>query len=117
VRVGLDLAVSTPELSGGTVPVILKPVVPAGQLPLGGVQPLAVRLWVETTPAGDAPARSVTAPVEVVVAPDAGELRPPVFLPEGLDLRAGQRLSLRAIDRDSGLDLGTLGLTLLVDWE
>jgi hypothetical protein len=115
-RVGLDLSVTTPQLSGGTVPVVLRPAPPA-QAPLGGVEPVTARLWVESiSPRGNA-IQPVTAEIEVEVRPDAGELKPALYLNEGLELPAGQRLRLRAIDHETGEDLGSLELTLLVDWD
>lgn len=113
-RVGLSVAVTTPALSGGTVPVVLRPA-PPPQAPLGGVEGLTVRLWVETADGG-AP-RPASRQIEVEVRPDAGELRPALYLREGLELPAGQKLRLRAVDRETGRDLGTLELTLLVDWD
>lgn len=116
-RVGLDLSVSTTRLAGGTVPAILRPVLDQAQAPLGGIQPMTVQLWVEAVlKDAEGPAK-VTEPVEVLLRPDADELRPPIYLKEGLRLRAGQSLRLRAIDRDNDRDLGSIDLTLLVDWE
>ncbi len=124
VKVGLDLSVTSPHLSGGTVPVVLRPVLPGPQPPLGGVQPLYVRLWVETArPApkkkdGFEPGGQIVAePLEIELRPHVEELKPPVYLQEGLDLQAGQQLLLRAVDKETGKGLATIVLTLLVDWE
>lgn len=65
----------------------------------------------------DDPARVVTAPQELEVRPDADELWPAVYLQEGSELAAGQRLVLRAVDAHTGRDLGQIELQLLVDWE
>ena len=113
---GIDLRVTTPTLTGGTVPASISPVMPPGQVPLGGPPPLVVRLWVETADEGAAP-REVAAIPEIEVRADAEELRPALYLREGLDLRAGQRLLLRATDAATGRDLGTVPLQLIVDWE
>jgi hypothetical protein len=114
-RIGLSLEVTTPALATGTVPVVLRPA-PPPQAPLGGLEGVTVRLWVETADEGTAP-RPASKEIEVEVRPDAGELRPALYLKEGLDLPAGQQLRLRAVDRETGRDLGTLDLTLLVDWD
>lgn len=116
-RVGVDLRVSTDQLTVGTVPAILRPAIGEVQPPLGGMQPVRVRVWVETAPEAGSAARRVTDPIEQELRPDVEELRPPVYLKEGLGLRAGQRLVLRAEDAESGRDLGSRPLTLLVDWE
>lgn len=116
-RLGLDLRVTNARLVGGTVPVVLKPVLAEGQTPLGGIQPLRVRLIVEAVPAGDEPLPTVAEPVEVELRLGVEELRPPVYLREGLDLRAGQELLLSAVDAETGEELARLPLTLLVDWE
>lgn len=116
-KVALDLRVTTEHLSGGTVPVILRPAIAEAQPPLGVIQPITVRLWVETAMTEDEVQQHVTEPIEVELRANVEELRPPVYLKEGLDLKAGQQLKLRAVDKDTGQDLGTLALTLLVDWE
>ena len=116
-RVGLDLRVSTDKLSVGTVPAILRPSNDQTQPPLGGLEPITVRLWVETAPAAGVPTRRVTDPIEVELRPEVEELRPPVYLREGLGLRTGQGLLLRALDAENGQDLGSVPLTLLVNWD
>ncbi len=113
---GVDLRVTTTTLTGGTVPAILVPVIPPGQVPLGGLAPLMVRLWVETADDGAA-VREVTEVSEIEVRADTDELRPPIYLREGLDLRVGQHLTLRATDAATGRDLGRIPLDLIVDWE
>lgn len=112
-RLGLNLQVSSDRLVGGTVPVILRPTMEPGQTSLGGYEPIAVRLWVETADA----ARTVAGPIELELRADVEELKPPLYLQEGLDLKAGQPLRLRARDAETGQDLGSKDLTLLVDWE
>lgn len=116
VRLGVSVQVTTNQLSGGTVPLILRPVLPETQAPLGGIAPLTVRLWVETALGGAEP-RQVTEPIDVTVRPDTGELRWAVYLQEGLGLDAGQELLLRVIDKETGEELSSIRLTLLVDWE
>jgi hypothetical protein len=76
-----------------------------------------VRLWVETVPEGGGASTEATEPVEVEVRQDVEELRPAVYLKEGLGLAAGQALVLRADDSETGESLGAIPLTLLVDWE
>jgi len=88
-----------------------------GQLALTEVPTVTVRLWVEAPAGAGEEARRVTEPLEVPVRADAGELRPPLYLKEGLQLSAGQELLLRAVDRDTGRELGTVALTLVVDWD
>jgi hypothetical protein len=112
-RLGLDLRVSSDRLVGGTVPVILRPRMEPGQTSLGGYEPIAVRLWVETVDA----ARTVAGPIELELRADVDELKPPLYLQEGLDLKAGQPLRLRALNAETGQNLGSIKLTLLVDWE
>jgi hypothetical protein len=114
VKLGLDLQVSTDTLVGGTVPVILRPRVDPGQTLLGGYEPVAVRVWVETA---DAQPQIVAGPIELELRADVEELKPPLYLQEGLNLRAGQPLRLRACNAETGQDLGVRDLTLLVDWE
>lgn len=115
-RLGVDVAVVTDRLTAGVVPVVLRPQV-EGQLSLGEVRTVTVRLWVETIPSPGEEPREVTEPLDVPVRSDAAELRPPLYLLEGLGLPAGQQLLLRAIDRETGRDLGTVPLTLIVEWE
>ena len=44
-------------------------------------------------------------------------LKPPLYLAEDLGLQANQILRLRAVDAETGQDLGSKNLTLMVDWE
>ena len=113
-RLGLELQVSSEKLVGGTVPVILRPRVASGQTSLGGYEPVTVRVWVETA---DVAPRTVAGPIDVELRSDVEELKPPLYLQEGLDLKASQVLRLRARDAETGQDLGSRDLTLLVDWE
>jgi len=115
-RLGVDVRVTSNRLSGGTVPVVLRPVLPETQAPLGGFTPLTVRLWVETEQ-GDVATRQVTEPIDVLVRPDVEELRPAVYLQEDLGLAVGQELVLRVIVKETGEELSNVHLTLLVDWE
>jgi hypothetical protein len=59
----------------------------------------------------------VTEPIDILVRPDVEELRPAVYLQEGLGLAAGQELVLRVIVKETGEELSNVHLTLLVDWE
>jgi hypothetical protein len=113
-RLGLDLQVSSDKLVGGTVPVILRPRYDPGQAMLGGCAPLIVKLWVETV---DAVPRTTAGLIDVELRADVGELKPPLYLREGLDLKAGQPLRLRARDAETGQELASHDLVLLVDWE
>src|SRR5205085_2236518 len=97
-RLGLDLSVSTARLYGGTVPVILRPAMGEVQAPLGGVQPVTVRLTVEA--ADGSPRGSLIEPVEVQLRPDVEELKPGVYLKEGLGLQKDTELILRATDAE-----------------
>lgn len=116
-RVGLKLQVSTPNLTAGTVPVILRPVVPAEQQGLGGLQPLKLLLWVETSGDEGAEPRLVTEKQSIELRPEVEELKPAVYLQEGLNLPSGQKLLLWAVDAETGRELGKVPLTLLVDWD
>jgi hypothetical protein len=40
-----------------------------------------------------------------------------LYLLEGSDLKAGQVLTLRAVDAETGQDLASVPLTLQVDWD
>jgi len=115
-RLDVEVAVTTDRLSTGVVPVVLKPK-GKDQLVLLDVPTVTVRLWVEIPGEPGAEGQRVTEPLDVPVRADAGELRPPLYLMEGLRLPAGQDLVLRAVDRDTGRELGTVPLTLAVDWE
>ncbi len=97
--IGLEIQVSTATLVGGTVPVVLRPRVEPGQASLGGYAPLSVRRWVETA---DAAPRMVAAPIELELRANVQEFKPPLYLQEGLDLRAGQPLRLRTRDAETG---------------
>lgn len=96
------------------MPVVLRPRIEHGQTLLGGSEPITVRIGVETT---EVESRTVAGPVELELRPDVVELKPPLYLHEGLKLTAGQSLVLRARDAETGQDLGTVDLTLLVDWD
>jgi len=115
-RLDLEVTVTTNELSTGVIPVVLKPKF-EGQLPLSEIPTMTVRLWVELPADPGAEARRVTEPIQVPVRADAGELRPPLYLPEGVQLSAGQKLLLRVVDEATGRDLGTVVLTLVVNWD
>lgn len=115
-RIGLELSVTTDKLSGGTVPVVLRPRVEGGQAGLGGFESLQVRLWVETSDG-----RKVAGPIDQELRVDVQELRPPLYLKESSKpedkLQQGETLHLRAENAETEENLGTLELTLLVDWE
>jgi len=115
--VGVAVMVTTNTLSSAPVPLVLRPAPKSGQAPLGGLRPTWVRVWVETVPpSGGVPTIAADA-LEQEVRADSGDQKPPLFIKEGLDLRAGQKLRLRAIDRDLGREIATLELTMLRDWE
>ena len=42
---------------------------------------------------------------------------PPMYLKEGLAIPAGQELVLRAVDDETGEELATVPLTLMIDWD
>ena len=115
-RLDLEVTVTTNELSTGVIPVVLKPKF-EGQLPLSEIPTMTALLWVELPADRGAEARRVTEPIEIPVRADAGELRPPLYLPEGVQLSAGQKLLLRVVDQATGRDLGTVVLTLIVNWD
>ncbi len=116
-QVGVAVMVTTNTLSSAPVPLVLRPAPKSGQAPLGGLRPTWVRVWVETVPpSGGVPTIAADA-LEQEVRADSGDQKPPLFIKEGLDLRAGQKLRLRAIDRDLGREIATLELTMLRDWE
>jgi len=115
-KVGMILQVTTSNLTAGTVPVVLRPVIPAEQQSFGGTQPLKLALWVETSGEDGAEARPVTEKQPIELRPEVDELKPAVYLQEGLGLASGQKLVLRAVDAESGRELGSVPLTLLVDW-
>jgi hypothetical protein len=114
-RLNVEVAVTTDRLSTGVVPVVLKPRV---ERQLALKEPtVTVRLWVEVPGEVGGQRQLVTEPLDVPVRADAGELRPPLYLKEGLHLPAGQELLLRAVDRDTGRELGAVALRLIVDWD
>ena len=117
VRVGVALQVSTTHLSGGTVPLIVRPALAEGQTLLGGVEAISLRLSVVTLPKPGQSPVEVAEPVFLELRPDVEELRPPIYLKEGLGLRAGQELVLQAVDDETGADKGKIYLTLRVDWD
>lgn len=116
-KLGLDLSVTAPNLTGGTVPVILRPVVPTEQQTFGGLQPLKLLLWVETSGEEGAEPRPATEKQPIELRPEVEELKPAVYLQEGLGLASGQKLLLRAVDAETGRDLGQVPLILVVDWD
>lgn len=116
VRVGVKVEVTTSNLSAGTVPVVLRPVIPPEPPMFSGIQPLKLLLRVETDDEGKEP-RRVSDEQAVELRSDVDELKPAVYLQEGLGLTSGQKLVLRAVDAENGRDLGKVPLTLLVDWD
>ncbi len=114
-RLKAEVRVSAPVLTSGTIVARLRPVPPVGQLPLGGVQPLRLELWVET--AGDAPVSVAGDPVRDELRLDTPEVTRALYLAEGRALVAGTRLLLRARDADTHEDLASVPLTLAIDWE
>lgn len=116
-RLSLDVRVSRSDLTTGTIPVVLTPH-PAPATLWSEPLPVTVVLWVEVVD-GPAAGQRVGGPIAVEVRPDAGELRPRLYLDEGIpaSLTTGQALRLRAVERDTGHDLATIPLTLRIDWE
>ena len=116
-KVNVTVRVTRDRLSGGTVPVVLKPET-AGASLWSEKRPIAVDLWIEVAD-GPASGQKIAGPITVEVRADSEELRPGLYLQEdlGIALRAGQALRLRAIERETGRDLATIPLTLQVDWE
>jgi hypothetical protein len=110
-KLEVEVTVTTNQLSSGTVPVVVRPVGAGGKLPFG-VRPLNLLLWMET-PGGT----RVSDEIALEVRLDAEELRPALYLKEGMGLPEGQRLILRAIDESARRDLPDVNLTLVVDWE
>jgi hypothetical protein len=64
-----------------------------------------------------AEAREVVDPVILEVRAESPEQRSAVYLREGVSIKAGTTLLLRAEDADSGENLFEQRLTLDVDWE
>jgi hypothetical protein len=111
-KLHVEVRVTTSDLVTGTVPVVLRPE-PEG---LFGQQPICIRLWVERT-APPSEGGLVTEPVEVEVRADAEELKPPLYLKEGSDIRTGTQLVLRAMDCANGRELAAVPLRMSVDWD
>jgi PglZ domain len=114
-RVRVVVAVTTRDLVGGTVPVVLRPA-SDGQGAFD-MKPTSVRLWVEKSALSEDEVVAVTEPVEIEVRWDVDELKPPVYLKEGLRIPAGQKLVLRAVDLGSGEDIAALPLAMRIDWD
>jgi hypothetical protein len=114
-RLGLDLSVAHTQLSTGTVPVTVRPLLPAGQTRLHGPPPLRLHLWIETVGLAGDPPRRVTEMTELQLRADAGEIKWPPYLETTAVLKAGQSLRLRAQDADSGREFDSITLTLLRD--
>lgn len=112
----IDAAVAATQLTTATVPVSLRPVVPA-QAPLGGLPPLRLRLWVETASTGSEPPRAVSAVAEVTLRADGGEVRWPLYLADDAGLKSWQALRLCAQDAATGRAFDSIGLLLLRDLE
>lgn len=108
-RLEVEVAVRVPELATGTVPVVVRPL-PAG---LFGQRAVRLRLWVEPAAGGE----PVTDPVELEVRPDAEELKPPLYLKEGVGLRVGAELVLRAVEVETGREVAGVPLRMAVDWD
>ena len=112
-QLGIALNVTSPKLSTGVIPVVVRPETTQGQVPLGGYEPVHVRLWVETTEDH----RTVAGPVEFEMQAGAEQVRPALYLDEGSKLTAGQSLRLRACNTETGQDLGSEDLVLVVNWD
>jgi hypothetical protein len=115
-KIGVEVLVTTSSLSAGTVPLVVRPAF-EGQAALGEVAPMTVHVWVEGETSGAEGARPVTDQLELEVRPDVDELKPPLYLLEGLGLKSGQPLTLHAVDGETGEDLASVPLTLQVDWD
>jgi hypothetical protein len=113
VRVRPLVTVSQDVLTTGTVSFSLRPA-PLTQPPLGGVEPLFVRLLVEIP--GDPPKQVATAKEEEL-RQDVEEIKGAMFLLAGCRLPAGAALQLRCLDRETGEELVKVHLTLAIDWE
>jgi hypothetical protein len=114
-RLKADVTVSTSLLTSGTIVAKLRPLPPEGQLPLGGVLPLRLELWVES--AADPAVLLTGEPVKEELRLDTPEVTRPLYLAEGRALPAGTRLQLRARDAETKEDVASVPLTLAVDWE
>ena len=114
-RLKAEVQVSSSLLTSGTIVAKLRPLAPEGQLPLGGVLPLRLELWVES--AADPTIKVAGEPVKEELRLDTPEITRPLYLAEGLSLPAGTRLLLRARDSETKEDLASVPLTLAVDWE
>jgi hypothetical protein len=114
-RLKAEVKVSSSLLTSGTIVAKIRPLPPEGQLPLGGVLPLRLELWVES--AADPTIKVAGEPVKEELRLDTPEVTRPLYLAEGLSLPAGTRLLLRARDSETKEDLASIPLTLAVDWE
>jgi hypothetical protein len=118
-RVGLSktkvrpqVTVTTPELTGGTVPIVVT--IEGGQQVLDS-EPITVRIWVTSGSPSDQ--KVAAEPIELEVRPDIEVIRPALYLKEELGLRAGSELTLHAIDNETEEQLAIVRLTLKVDWD
>ena len=97
----------------------LLPVIPTSNLRVKEtvrlLPPSAIKAAVPMTDSTNATV--VAGPEEVLLRPDAKEIIPPLYLQDGCRIAAGQRLTLRAEDKETGQDLGAVELTMLLDWE
>jgi hypothetical protein len=109
-RVGVEVE-TPPSISTGTVAVTVKPI----RTSLFDQGPTHIRLWLERA---DSEGGVVVAePVELEVRAEVGELKPPVYLKEGVRISAGTGLLLRVIDTDDGREIAALPIRMTVDWE
>lgn len=112
-RVRPVLAVSQTRLTTGTISYSLKPA-PLTQAPLGGVEPVFVRVVVQTE---GPPTRDVSGDRTEELRQDVEEIRGALFLESGLALPTGSRLVMRCLDRDTQEEYGAVPLTLEVNWD
>ena len=117
LRPGVDLTVPRSELTSGTITLVLRPTLPGGQVPLGGIEPLRLEIFVETVPEAGQSVQRVTDAQKVQIRDDVDELRQALYLNEGVHLPVGQKLLLRVLDEDTGRDYAGIQLALLRDWE
>lgn len=112
-RVRPQLSVSQPKLTTGTVSYTMTPA-PLTQMPLGGLEPAFVRVFVVTN---ESPPQRISGEREEELRQDVPELKAALFLDSGKQLRAGTSLILRCEDRDTREELDTVRLTLAIDWD
>ncbi len=112
-RLKPEVVVTSTTVSVGTIVAELRPVSPAGQLQLGGLAPIRVRLTLTTADGRDAAEESPEEELRL----DTPPLRLALYLREGLGLRTGDTLTLVAEDARTGERYESIALTMGIDWE